>query len=212
MHVKNINHPILSKDPSKKKDKSGVFREVEYESDEERYVLYYLFELLDAGIIVSIERAKSFNLSDKIMINYQEEKKLKTKTNILEKHFNLLREHIYTPDYKVVWSCMSLSHKFLHPIWQCTKPTSPFFSNIVEDELLSTYIEVKPQFDQNNMERLFKVSQKWMYDKYKIFINLIIPQDLFKETFTPEAYKLTPTGKNKKINFKTITLKEFLEK
>jgi hypothetical protein len=66
-------------------------------------------------------------------------------------------------------------------------------------------------FDQNNMERLFKVNQKWMWQKHGIFVNLIKPQELFQKTFTPAEYLRTPTGKPRKLNFKPRNLFDFLK-
>lgn len=185
------------------------YRDIECDSKEETDVLKYLFELQDVGIIKSISRAESFVLSGKRVISYQIIKQLKKSSKIIDKEHILIREHIYTPDFKVIFD-QTKDMKFLWTLGISGPNNLPFFYNTYENGYPVVYIEVKPQFDQNNMSRLFKVSQKWMYEKYKLFVNLIIPTKLFESTFTPKEYFFTPTGKQKKINFKTRTLEEYL--
>jgi len=66
-------------------------------------------------------------------------------------------------------------------------------------------------WDQNNMERLFKVNQKWMWQKHGVYVNLVKPQDLFQRTFTPKEYLRTPSGKPRKLNWKPKSLFDFLK-
>ena len=104
-----------------------------------------------------------------------------------------------------------------------------YYDNRVKDVILwdsgnSVYVEVKPSFDQNNMERLFVNNQKFIYDKCKLFVNLVEPIELFKKTFLPLAaepyfrYKVVPKkaaakGKKKgdyKFDWKPRNITEFL--
>ena len=61
------------------------------------------------------------------------------------------------------------------------------------------------------MTRVFKNNQKFIWDKYKEYVNLIYVTELFEQTFTPKKYRLTPTGKPRKINWNPITLKQFVD-
>jgi len=107
----------------------------------------------------------------------------------------LLRETSYTPDF--YFELNSKLHNVLYatedsfalneklPIIACTENGYCFF-------------EVKPSFDFKNMTRLVVDRIKWLYSRYKIYVNIIKCEDLFKVTFAPPEYYLTPSGKEKK--------------
>ncbi len=198
---------------SKDKSKSGIYRGIAYESDAERYALYYFFELQNAGIVKSIKRAESFNLSDKISVEYTQIKKTRKKEKIEQKLHTLLREHIYTPEFKIEWEDFDFN-KFIWKNYD-NRGEKPYGLISSKETHLNgfpiTYIECKNKFDYQNMSRLFVINQKWVYEKLDIFINLFIPEETFKNTFTPLEYMKTPTGKDKKINFEVRTLEQYLK-
>lgn len=158
------------------------------DSFEEVYMLMYLFELQEKGLISDIERAPSFVLSQEVAEVYQEEVILKTKTKIVQKKKVLLKQHVYTPEFTVNIHGLDLFHH--------------------KDS--KAYLEVKPVYDQNNMTRLFKINQKWMYQKFGIMVNLVTPEILFQQTFTPKKYLKTATGKQRKIKWKIKTIEDWL--
>jgi len=186
-----------------KEKKVLKYRDILCDSSEEISFLMWLHELKDLGYITKIERSISFELSQALKMPYKENKALKTKTKVVDKNLDVLREHVYTPEFQVCWH----TNKFTK---DPSNLTGLFFSRTLFFEDPIMLFEVKPKFDQNNMSRLFKINQKWMWDKHGIFVNLVIPEKLFKETFTPKEYLLTPTGKPKKINWKVITCEQFL--
>ena len=62
------------------------------------------------------------------------------------------------------------------------------------------YIDVKGEFAgrTNSTQYTFPIKQKWMYDKYQIYVNKIVPSKLFKQTFEPAkllSYPRTSSGK-----------------
>lgn len=75
-----------------------------------------------------------------------------------------------------------------------------------------SFIEVKPSFDQNNMTRLAVLNQKWVFEKFGLFINIVIPEKLFAKTFTPKRYlTCDKSSVKRKIKYKNIiSLDEFL--
>lgn len=200
----------------KSKTAEGDYRGLHWESPEELAFLQWAFELVDAGYIDTIERAKSFSLAGPLVSQYIKTTQLKTKVKEEHKEEILLNGHVYTPEYKITWN-IDKYQKFVNDSYldgynyNNSKNTKPF---LVTHEKLGeriSYVEVKPPFDQNNMTRLFKINQKWMWDKHKIFVNLIVPQELFEETFTPKAYLFTPTGKNRTITkWKVRSLNEYI--
>lgn len=96
-----------------------------------------------------------------------------------------IREHIYTPDFII-------------------------YNN--KTTWLSDHIETKGSFDKHNMIRLFSINQKWMMQKYGIYVQKIIPSKLFKSTFTPKRYLLTDSGiKSRKINHEVVLLEDYIK-
>jgi hypothetical protein len=71
-------------------------------------------------------------------------------------------------------------------------------------------IEVKPVFDQHNMERDVRSTLKWVYDKMKLFVQIVKPELLFPGTFMPTEYSLTKTGKTRSLSFTPKTLEAYV--
>lgn len=192
---------------SKDKREPRYYEGIEYESNEELLVIQWLLELQEAGYVEKIGRAQTFELSTGWSNSYYEEKQLKTKTKEVLKVQTLMQGHVYTPEFRIVWNNDKLVDKKWTPMQKFTKTLIGDY----EEKELVTYLEIKPAYDQNNMTRLFKLNQKWMYDKHGIYVNLLEPYSLFTKTFTPEAAKLTPTGKPRKVNWEPVrTIQEYL--
>lgn len=183
----------------------GSFNGIEYDSLDELGILQWLFELKAYGYIKSIKRAESFLLCDRLNNNYAEQMKRVSSKPMCQ---TLLHGHSYTPEFRIVWDKKALDKI----VWMITeeKKFDKFFIGKIEDGDIVTYIEVKPGFDQNNMERLFKLNQKWMWDKHEIFVNLVKIKDLFPISYTPKAYLTTPSGKTRVLKWKARTLNQFL--
>jgi hypothetical protein len=192
-----------------KKATKGIYKEIEYDSLEELAMLQWLFELKAAGYIKKIARAESYLLSMAYVNDYVENMKRVSSKPMTQ---TLLHGHSYTPEFEVHWDKKALD-KF---IWMSGqgKMTKVFIGYEFENNPGSyvTYIEVKPLFDQNNMERLFKLNQKWMWQNYSIFINLVKVKDLFEKTFTPKEYLTTPSGKKRVLKWKPKTLFSYVNK
>ena len=134
----------------------------EFKRNEERYFAWYLEELVDTGYIQKFSyEPESIQLSPTLF----QFKETPLKTKIKTTRHKLLSEHIYTPDFKIWWE------EKAEGIFHSDSYTGTPFAAIQS----ISYIETKGTFDPYNMTRLFRINQKWCYDKYKIFINLIIP-------------------------------------
>lgn len=192
----------------KKDAGKGVYLGVEHDSYEELCFLYWAEELKKQGYIISVERSESFLLCDALTNNYAEQLKTKSKpVNQLLSH-----GHSYTPEFKIIWNYKKARDKFVWLIGSGSKFDKFFIAhkNHGDTDTCYTYIEVKPPFDYANMTRLAKINIKWVYQKYGIYVNLCVPQELFKKTFVPRKFLITSTGKAKKINFKQTTMFEYL--
>ena len=142
-----------------------------FDSKDELYFSYWLEEL-DEFILGWESHPDPFKLFDGLSIIKQVQ--LKTKVKQVEK--TLLQPHVYTPDFFI-----NVTHNF------------PFKKHII-----SNYIEIKPKFDRYNMTRLFHINQKWVFDKFGIYVQQIIVDTLFKQTFVPRKCAFLKNGERGK--------------
>lgn len=183
--------------------------EQEHDSKDELYFSWWCEELKERGIIENFTRCESYELNNGLIGNYTFKKVLKTKTVNVEKKQTLIPIKVYTPDFKIVWN-IELSNKFQESLLNIhgIELTKPFIVQGYDTSI----VEIKPQFDQNNMTRLFKTNQAIMWDKHNIYVNMIVYQKLFEDTFTPTRFLLTTkTLKARKIEWEVRTLDEFLQ-
>lgn len=171
---------------------------MKFDSNEEMYFSWWLDELKEIKFLFNYERGfplyLSYPVKESFMVTYQTKKQKKNKTKIVDKH--LLDGHIYTPDFII----NTLQRNFFEDILGMTLYDA------------QCYVEVKGDYDANNMTRLFRVNQKWVYKELELMINLVKIPSLFKKTFTPARYLLTDqTMKPRKLKYKPRSLKEFLE-
>lgn len=188
---------------------------VEYipDSDEERFFIDWLEELILFGFVKHYYRPKSYLLSSNSTYELHIPAKSKRGTDKTVER-KLLAEHLYTPDFKITWTEKAYGI-FHEPITEKQKNKDcPFFSHYNHfDNSYYSIVEVKPVFDRNNMTRLFVINQKWVYERYKIFVNLVKIPTFFKTTFVPQKYLFTDKkGQPRKIHFKVILVADYLKR
>ena len=195
----------------KKKAKKPLdYKGIPMDSKPELDFCHYLEELKQAGFIQVWERAPTYTLTKGFEIEYIHTQELKTKTKETERKQVLLRESVYTPDFKIIWNRKAIG-VFVETIPSLIvgkKPqTRPFLCNVD----WTSYIEVKPSstFDVDGMLRVFKMNQKFMWKIHSIFVNLIVPPDLFCSTFTPQGVNIPMDRKEKAPKWPRVTLKEY---
>ena len=143
---------------------------IEFDSKEE--LDFYLFckEGVEAGFIKYFYYHEDvFELSPALTETIQ--KQLKTK--VKEVSHTIFRPHTYKPDFmiRVLPEFNALPHGLRGGASK-----------------LIYFIDVKPAFEREHSKaEVFKVNQKWVYDKYKVFINKVIPQEFFKLTWAPSV-------------------------
>lgn len=203
-----------------------------YENPIEMYFRWYLEELKQEGYLKDFER----EAETLIVLNafeYNREKHFKTKENVREP-FNLTPAITYTYDYRLVWDKKALNI-FTEPMHEggCFRfGVPPFISHYIElmdEQEIVSYVDVKPhasaaQFGGGKLSSFytFPFIQKFLLEKYHIYVNKIIPinqgkhgvnTNLFATTFTPRRYNLTDKGQmQRKIPFKKTTLHTFVER
>jgi len=193
---------------SYKTPKTGVHKGIPYESTGEFYFICYCLELKALGYIERIERGDSIILLPTITHNYSMQSK--RKSTGIHKSQTILRPLLYTPDFKCVWNKKAIG-KFIWLMGDNSQYKHPLIAHKNEDGELFTLIENKPDYDFNNKTQYFVLNQKLVYDKYKLYVNLVKPSDFFAITFTPKEYLLTSTGKARVMKYIHRTLKEYIE-
>lgn len=158
-----------------------VYNNTIFDSVEEVWFAKWCNELQKAGYIASWKKVTdSMTLTEPLKIDYTKETQLKTKKKVEVKSFRLLEKLSYTMDFDIDWTPEGFK-LFVSTMDNNIDPSKWLFS----PGCCKTWVEIKPVFDQNNMTRDFKAKQKIIWDKYKIFVNLIFPNKLFEDTFVP---------------------------
>lgn len=161
-----------------------------YASKEEQYFAGWLDELLANRIITAYEyEPEPFVLLDKVVGTWDQQLKTKVKT----KNTTLFQQVIYTTDFKVTWNTEKSDGLLTYTDGKAYQNKPLFY---LPEGVNETYFEVKPNFDANNMTRAARIKIAWVMDKYSINVELVKPQKLFKETFYPQIYLMSDSGKS----------------
>jgi len=197
------------------------------DSNDEFYSVWYVNTLLQYGVLKeAIYHPPSFQLSDPIY-NYRIDEKLKrgkmVKTTVVKE---VLKAHIYTADWKFIWNQDMNLDKFVIRYDEKLSPSSNgvFQAKMIGNELV-TYIDIKGgaiSAQLNSSAVTFVVNMKWVYAKYGIFVQKIVPifnqkkkmktiaSGLFVRTFTPDRYLMTDGGEMKrKLHYQPLSFMEY---
>jgi len=175
------------------KKQKPTYKGVEYDSKEEIEFFMWIEEGIEAGLIMPkvVYQPESYELSPKQTKKVL--KQLKTKVKEVEKH--LLHPHKYTADFN---------------FWFTEKGKGKV--DLIESEEDMIIVDVKGAFNQHGGDREFSINAKWVYEKYGVFVNKVIPEKLFKSTWCPQGARLTSkTMQIKKKYAKCKTIEEFLK-
>jgi len=177
-----------------------------FDSKEELYFSWYLNELEEKGILDKwMYHPKEFILSDKVLRQYSQTKN--NKTRILSNF--LLHPHNYQADFLIYWNNDYHGKIFVNLDSSLNIKNAPFIAN---KENNYSVIDVKGSYNKHDSYRRFSIEQKWVYSKYKIYVQKIIPVKLFELTFTPERYLFTDMErKSRKLNYNAISLNDYLK-
>lgn len=172
--------------------KYGAARE-QFDSDEELEFYCWLKEAESSGLIKNIRCHKiNFKLSDRATIRF--DKHMKTKINTVDKF--ILHPHVYSPDFD--FEIISEKLNKLN-----------FF---IENERKGKFmiVDVKGGFSKS-VDR-FSINQKWVWTKYGLYVQKIVPFKLFLKSFVPEICRFSPKQlKPVKKYVGVPTVNEFME-
>ena len=184
-----------------------------YRSKEELYFSWYLDELIENGYVSWYRyESKTFTLLEEAKSTW--DRKLKS-GKVIATLLHIAQDVEYTPDFEISFTEKALG-VFCNGIPSYTRP---YFMGMLEDEILGHYIafiDVKGSAFINSSSSIsFSFTQKLMWHRYMIYVQKVIPQNLFNKTFTPKRYLLTDGGKairNSKGMKYVISIEEFIEK
>ena len=190
------------------KKKPYSYDGIEFASKEEIYFRWYLDDLKSAGIVKRFEyQPETLVLSDGAKV--VQTVILKTKVKQVER--SLFRHKTYTPDYYVFFNnenpASILFHEDLLHGFLTRKPKDiPFLGGV-----LGCVVDIKPQFERDSARaRAFALIQAWLWETYNTFVQPVVYQKLFEQTFTPDRFLLTDkSGKFRVINYPVRTLHDY---
>jgi len=149
----------------------------EFDSDEELQFYCWLIEAQKAGLLSGIiYQPEKFELSKRVAVKYQ--KQLKTKSKTVERF--LFHPHSFTPDFR-----FTILSEILYPYFVDTA----YIGNT------RVIVDVKGTFNKYGDPKQFSINQKWVMEKFGIYIEKIVPVKLFFKTWVPDACRWTPKQK-----------------
>lgn len=144
---------------------------IEFDSGEEGEFYEWCEEAKEHGFLKSFEyHPPPFLLCGRT--SREVDLQLKTKTKKVEQF--LFNPHEYTPDFLLVPTekLEKLSHKM----------------KITDG---SYWVDVKGTFSMHNDQKSFSINQKWVYQKFGVVINKVVPKKFFPLTWVPESSRYT---------------------
>lgn len=188
-----------------------------YDSVEEEIFVEWLKELQEAGFVLNYKyfrKHEGFCLSNEVQHNWIKNRNNKSISEIQV----LLQSHYYTPDFYIIWAEKAygyfIDYFTLNNEEKIDKSLIIAQSNnnstLIPQGIISI-VDTKGSFQRHGGLTEFRINQKWIYDKYKLFVNMVKVPEIFEKTFIPKSYLKTKTGKDRKINFKFKLLEEYVQ-
>jgi hypothetical protein len=195
-------------------------------SDEEHYFSWYIDELTANGYIQeAVYQPASFVLSEPVVLVLRQVKNNKPKR--IEK--TLLNEHVYTADWRITWTDKAYGLFFKRLDRFADKDDASYFMASKSDDIdIVTYVDIKGAFSgpNNSSAVTFPLNQKWVCEKYGIYVQKVIPlyytkiksgkrmpHGLFADTFTPDRYLMQNEriAFRRTIHYEPRTLSEYIK-
>ena len=175
---------------ARKNAKSKIkYKDIEVDSQEEYQFFCWLDEAKELGIVKEYEyQPTPFTLTEpeKYLPAFHTGKGKRVQKT-------LLQGHIYTCDFKVLFNS-----DYLEILCKAFK----IQDNQLWEEYDNTavvFMDIKGGFNRHGGDRLFSIHQKLVYQKYSIFVEKVVPKNLFKKLGVAKANLLTPTGRASQV-------------
>ena len=162
------------------------------DSAEEVDTLAWLSECKSLGIVNDFSyQPEAFVLSE--AVKYQD---------VHNKSRTLFQEHKYTAD----WVLEFTPSAFIDLAKELKVPYEQLSSSSVK-----VYLDSKGTF--NKTERSFSYNQKWLWQKWKVYVYKLVPKKFFAKAGVPEACMFTQKTKKPRTMFKGFpSLKDMFKK
>lgn len=119
----------------------------------------------------------------------------------------LLKPHVYSPDFII-----DINQAFIDKLG-LKLIKKYFYVDDIANLPAKVYIDVKGTFNNHSGDRILSLNRKWVYRVHKVYINKVVPKDLFKDTFVPERELVSPKrGKPRTMFDGFPLLKDFIAK
>ncbi len=152
------------------------------DSDEECDFIAWLLEAQQLGVAVDFKyQPQTYVLSEAVKY-----------TNAAGKQRTLLREHVYSPDFEVMFNPTNFKKlaEELHLSEEQAKQNS-----------FTACIDVKGTFAKADAGRTFAINQKWLMQRHNVYVCKIVPKDFFQKFGVPQACILTKKTKKPRKMF-----------
>lgn len=147
-----------------------------FDSTEEMEFEAWCKDAFNLGMIAdAVYHPPAFQLSPRQSVKKTVEMKKKSK---IVDHF-LFHPHEYTADFKLTLT--EKGKEFLHD--------KGLYHTMNLNEM---FVDVKGGFNIYNDDKPFSINQKWVFEKYGIFIHKVIPKKWFAKTWVPEVARRSP--------------------
>lgn len=197
------------------------------DSDEEFHSVAYFNELLVHGILLEAEyHPQAFQLSDPVYNYYVEEKFVRKKLVKKMVVREVMKAHIYTADWRLVWNPEADLSKFvIRYDEKLVRGAVGVFQAKLIDGKITSYVDIKggaisPYM--NSSAVTYSINCKWTFAKFGIFVQKIVPiftqkvkmrqksSGIFTTTFTPQKYLMTDGGtQRRKLHYEPRTFAQY---
>lgn len=189
--------------PKAKKQKPA-YAGIEFDSAEEIEFFQWLEEAREYGLVKEwVYHPEPILLSPPQF--YPEEVRMKTKSKTVQR--SLLKKHTYQADFMLTMDPFGEDREQRFLMEQF-----PMAFRFSETCLIDVKGKVITKYRSPN-DAIFSVNRKWMYAKYGLYVEKVVPEDLFKRTWLPEKAKYTAVKKEVKTKYKTgfISIERYLD-
>jgi hypothetical protein len=161
----------------KNRRKQVDFEGFVFDSVEEVFFYLWLKEASEYGFVNNFEyQPKSFILSGPVY----ETRGVKSFHQV-----QIMRGHEYTADFKIELTDKWFAFMKTNDI----RVFNRFFGKEKNGHIF--YVDVKGVFNRFGGDRGFSINQKWVFQKYGVYVWKIAPPELFEKTWLPEKCRFT---------------------
>lgn len=197
-----------------KKGKNKNAKEIPFDIDGHTYLLdsqeewcmfNWIKEMKERGLLLSYDyQPKSYELSQRY--EYVPYPPVTSKKGELKSKF-LMHPHIYTADFIIRFDANNMK------LMEYLSKSFKIRVDDVKDGVVELVVDVKGTFMSNDGGRSFSINQKLMMMVHNVYVNKVVPKEMFKKLGVPKrCFTTMKSGKASKVfkgmNFLETELKK----